>query len=392
MFRTIIMYYSIVLTLAALLAAPVQAVFPDSPITRKYKEIVAEAKDALETVETDNGKTLKRQLIDDPFARSGGVNVSILDLMKYVPLAQDKRKCAWQQFGKVFGFSKLICGAYDSFLDICESEDSCDPSEVPYLLAAKAKYLEDTAYMQWALCLMVNDFSLDICTLAESSLPQSQIYALAASGVQMLLSMSPDGIENSLFTADQFMVSSDVNPDTFNMLIGDGKIDFINQAYNKLFRRRPWVNVDLKLLTMDALIYQYSPAHPNFSKSLADDDSKEFFTDAMRGYFGKKYVNQIFNKMSEKNKLIDVFRLKYNTICAASLGVLVASKCGYDPEEMMDFLTYYLSNVADDNSEGANRFCPTFIDARFIDAKKAVRGVDSTIKLEPADCVNALNL
>ena len=59
---------------------------------------------------------------------------------------------------------------------------------------------------------------------------------------------------------------------------------------------------------------------------------------------------------------------------------------------MMDFLIYYFSNVADDFSEGEARFCPTFVDSKFSDAKRAVFDVDSTSKLEPDDCVNALGL
>ena len=389
-----IMLYSTLFSLSALLATPAHAVFEDSPITKKYKEIVEEAKDALGAVETDNGKTLKRQLIDDPFDRSGGIDVSILEAIKYVPLAQSKRKCVWQKFGNKVGFSQVICGAYGSIQEICDSEGSCDSSKIPNLLAAKAKYLEDTTYMQWALCMVVNDSNSDICTLSESSLPEYQIYALASSGVHLLMSMSPDGTSNSLFTtADEFMVSSETNPDTFNMLIGDGQIDYTYQAYKRIsFAQRIWVNVDMKFLTMNALIYQYSPAHPDFNLSLADEDSEEFFTDAMRGYFGKKYVDQIFDHMGEKTRMIDVSRLKYNTVCATSLGVLVASKCGYDPEEMMDFLIYYFSNVADDFSEGEARFCPTFVDSKFSDAKRAVFDVDSTSKLEPDDCVNALGL
>lgn len=395
--------------LFSLFIIPIFATFPESGFNRRFNEILDMAKDELD-IDTADGKNLRQEMIENTFLRTQGKDMSIVDILKYLPLAPvaagENIKCSSQSFGKRGLLTDLVCETRNALVSICDDEDNeknCDSNLIPEVLSAKGSFIQDSSSLEWSICMHMNNMDESICV--PGNLPMPELLKIVASGIQFMISFgAPDGVDNRLFTATENELlsvgtssSSALESSSSDyMIIGDGNIAMKQDAYTKMmgFKNSPWLKYDVRLTVVDALVHQYTPKVHSFNKTLPDEECEEFYTDAMKGYFIQRYNGQLFDKVWKRIRTFDATRLKYRTYCATALGVLAASKCAYDADGMYDFLSYYFEHKLVESDDATERFCSNFNDLHFMTAKKAMRNNanDWTIERSFEHCLNALDL
>ena len=395
--------------LFSLFVSPVLAIFPESGFGKQFKQILDVAKDELDIDATD-GKNLRQEMTEKAFLRSQGKDVSIVDILKYLPLAPvaagEKIKCSSQSFGTQGLLTDLVCETRSALVSICDdknNEQNCDSSLIPEVLSAKASFIQDSSCLEWSICMHMNNMDNSLCE--PGNLPMPDLLKIVASGIQVMVSFgAPDGVETRLFTASENEVlsvgtssSSPLESGNDYMIIGDGNIAMKQDAYTEMmlgFKNSPWLQYDVRLTVVDTLVHQYTPKAHSFNKTLPDEECEEFYTDAMRGYFIQRYGDQLFDRAWKRIKTFDSSRMKYRSYCATALGVLAASKCAYDADGMYGFLSYYFEHRLVESDDGRERFCSNFADSHFMTAKRAMLNNrnDWTIERSFEHCLWSLDL
>lgn len=374
--------------LALLAAVPAQAAFETSPIHDSMNVISMEELAKLDFDVPQNGKNLKVEVSEKTFARSGGVELSILDVFKYVPYVSNvKEKCSSQEFGYVGAFTTCVCSTYDQLEVICGLEPGCDSSLIQGIKAGKATMLENYDYLSWAFCAVANGADDSSCQVG--NLPESDAYELAARGVDFIVNMSEEGFHNALFTAGMDLTGS-FAPSNVNKVIGDGVLDLKSRSYERLHGGSPYipflVEYDVRLTVTDALLYQYSGAFD-------DADEDEFYVDSLRGVLAKKYKDRLFPE--QPTKVVDVGELKYDTHCALALGISAARKCGYGLEDMHDLINWYFENRVKPNAPNEHSYwCHRFKSHKYTQTKHYMNidTISETKAASPEACVTLLNI
>lgn len=267
-------------------------------------------------------------------------------------------------------YTEYVCPVSDALETICDEEEGCDKNLIPTIVPAKGSHLRqtdavggDAPYLAWALCTVNYEYNNEVtpenpsgCQLGVAH--PEDTWTLGANFLQTMFQYQQfiddaNGTEYNLLTYEnEVNLVANAKADPWMLFpLGDGRFNLIERVYaNETFRiestdfqdpRPPiWPKLDTIVISVHALVQQYA------FRAFADDMENEFFHDVMLGFFLQRHGETIFTGYPEtyRGAIIEGAQFKYRTQCALPLGAMVAHYCGYEAQDMKDFMTWFFAN------------------------------------------------
>lgn len=78
--------------------------------------------------------------------------------------------------------------------------------------------------------------------------------------------------------------------------------------------------------------------------------------DALNGYYSQKYAEKFYSAV-ERKRYVNLSKFTYPTKCGATIGIIVAARCGFEADDVLGFLEYYDSLLTGEYENDIERYC-----------------------------------
>jgi hypothetical protein len=261
-------------------------------------------------------------------------SLSVLDSIRGPPMP-----CAEQSFGFDGQYTDTVCESLKTMIDLCGSkEPGCDPLSFQKIQAGKPSIFRDNQpVVSLFFCLAQTAFNVEACT----PVPEDTNNAVIA--LFTLIGIIPDGWNNLLIsntigdTTKWAIFGVDVSDPNSHYVIGDGYFK-LNEL---VFKNAILESIDAKIASgIKMTTFQYRK-----DTSFLNDADSLVFQDALEGYFMQKYASDLFTP-EEREMVVNFTQMKSETGgCGHVIGILTASKCGYNAAMMHSFWDSFPTGV-----------------------------------------------